>query len=137
MKPLFTKKNGTSQRVAAIEVTMPASYPSANVTYGSGSVKDALDDSIHVALVNGSITATFADPAAIGGYRSTQAQRVPMASLTGFPTGKTVVGYSLYCKNSYAEYYAGVLINHNAALILNCSDPEHSYDIYGTIYYKD
>lgn len=43
MKPLFTKKNGTSQRVAAIEVKMPASYPSANVTYGSGSVEDALD----------------------------------------------------------------------------------------------
>ena len=44
MKPLYTKKNGTSQRVAAIEVKMPASYPSANVTYGSGSVEDALDD---------------------------------------------------------------------------------------------
>lgn len=44
MKPLFTKKNGTSQRVAAIEVKMPASYPSSNVTYGSGSVEDALDD---------------------------------------------------------------------------------------------
>jgi len=43
MKPLFTKKNGTSQRVAAIEVKMPASYPSSNVTYGSGSVEDALD----------------------------------------------------------------------------------------------
>lgn len=43
MKPLYTKKNGTSQRVAAIEVKMPASYPSANVTYGSGSVEDALD----------------------------------------------------------------------------------------------
>lgn len=43
MKPIFTKKNGTSQRVAAIEVKMPASYPSANVTYGSGSVEDALD----------------------------------------------------------------------------------------------
>lgn len=44
MKPLYTKKNGTSQRVAAIEVKMPASYPSANVTYGSGSVEDALND---------------------------------------------------------------------------------------------
>lgn len=44
MKPLFTKKNGTSQRVAAIEVKMPASYPSSNVTYGSGSVEDALND---------------------------------------------------------------------------------------------
>ena len=43
MKPLYTKKNGTSQRVAAIEVKMPASYPSANVSYGSGSVEDALD----------------------------------------------------------------------------------------------
>lgn len=44
MKPLYTKKNGTSQRVAAIEVKMPASYPSANVSYGNGSVEDALDD---------------------------------------------------------------------------------------------
>lgn len=44
MKPLYTKKNGTSQRGAAIEVKMPASYPSSNVTYGSGSVEDALDN---------------------------------------------------------------------------------------------
>ena len=48
MKPLYTKKNGTSQRVAAIEVTMPASYPSANVSYGNGSVEDALDSLIPI-----------------------------------------------------------------------------------------
>lgn len=41
MKPLFIKKNGTVSKVSGI--IMPASYPSANVTYGSGSVEDALD----------------------------------------------------------------------------------------------
>lgn len=42
MKPLFIKKNGTVSKVSGI--VMPASYPSSNVTYGSGSVEDALDD---------------------------------------------------------------------------------------------
>lgn len=35
MKPLFTKKNGTSQRVAAVEVKMPATYPASRVTHES------------------------------------------------------------------------------------------------------
>lgn len=38
MKPLFTKKNGTSQRVAPIEVKMPASYPASRITRESVSV---------------------------------------------------------------------------------------------------
>lgn len=38
MKPLYTKKNGTSQRVAAIEVKMPASYPASRITRESVSV---------------------------------------------------------------------------------------------------
>lgn len=43
MKPLYIKKNGTSQRVAAVEVKMPATYPASRVTYGGGTVEDALD----------------------------------------------------------------------------------------------
>lgn len=101
----------------------------------TGAVSTINGAQIKTAQVSGSISATFADSGAIGGYRSTQGERVPISSLTGFPTGRTIVGYSLYCKNSSAEYYAGVLINHNAALILNCSDPTHTYDIYGTVYY--
>lgn len=38
MKPLFTKKNGISQRVAAVEVKMPASYPASRITHESVSV---------------------------------------------------------------------------------------------------
>lgn len=110
--------------------------PASDVTYGSGTVEDALDDSIKVAQVSGSISATFADSVSIGGYRSRVSERVSISSLTGYPTGKTIVGHSLYCRNSYAEYYAGVLIIYGSSLILNCADPNHPYDIYGTIYYK-
>lgn len=46
MKPLFIKKNGTVSKVSGI--VMPASYPSSNVTYGSGSVKTALDGLIPI-----------------------------------------------------------------------------------------
>jgi len=33
MKPLYTKKNGTINKMAAVEVRMSASYPASNVTY--------------------------------------------------------------------------------------------------------
>lgn len=55
MKPLYTKKNGTVNKMAAVEVTMPASYPASNVTY------DPTTSGLSATRVQGAIDEVKAD----------------------------------------------------------------------------
>lgn len=125
-----TPSGGSAQTVTVT----PTIESSKNVPYTAGSsdsVYDAINEtqlvldevassipSIKSVLLTSSMSCTYTDSSTIG-YRTTNNDRVQVSSMTGYPTGKTILGYIFeyaYVGN-VGEYYKIALVNLNEGYV--------------------
>lgn len=69
-------------------------------------------------LLTSSMSCTYTDSSTIG-YRTTNNDRVQVSTMTGYPTGKTILGYIFeyaYVGN-VGEYYKIALVNLNGGYV--------------------
>ena len=90
---------------------------------------------IKVAAVSGKVDSTTADNTAIGGYRTVGQTTKSLSSFTGYPIGKTVVGWSLTAYGSNAAIQA--VVNVGAGNVYLNSATSGTFTVEGFVFYID
>ena len=88
-----------------------------------------------IAAVSGTVNCTTADNTAIGGYKTGGSEAKALSSFTGYPTGKTVVGWSLYACGTIANVLAVVKVTAGYAYVNAAYSGTFNVD--GFVFYKD
>ena len=114
--------------------TTPTENSDAPIT--SGGVFAALGEgSLKVAEVSGGVGCTTSDAKAIGGYKTGGTEAVSLSSFTGYPTGKTVVGWSLAAFGTGGTVLAVVRVA-NGYVFLNAAY-SGSFTVNGFVFYTE
>ena len=102
----------------------------------SGGVFAALEGSVlKVAAVSATMSCVTPDADAIGGYRSVSSTSKVLSTFDGYPTGKTVVGESLYAFGANAATAAVVNVA-DGVVYLNAAKAA-DYTVKGVVFYHD
>lgn len=108
------KGNATAQDIKYTSGVTTTIYDVVNETQQS--VDDIAGEIEHIksVLLTSSMNCTYADSSTIG-YRTTNTDRVQVSTMTGYPTGKTILGYIFEYAyvGSVGEYYKIALVNLN------------------------
>lgn len=100
-----------------------------------GAISTAIGERVKIADVTGSVGSTTADSKAIGGYRTGGSDAIALSSFTGYPTGKTVVGWSLSAFGT-GGVVLGVVRVAGGYVYLNTAY-SGSFTVTGFVFYKD
>lgn len=89
-----------------------------------GAVNEVNGGIVKTVLLTGSINSSYQDNNTIG-YRNLQADRVNITSLTGYPTGKTILGYSVeYCHAQSNTSLIGIIQIYSDVININSKTNE-------------
>ena len=88
-----------------------------------------------IAAVNSGVSSTTADSNAIGGYKTSGSEAKALSSFTGYPTGKTVVGWSLTAFGTGGTALAIARVA-GGYVYLNTAY-SGSFTVEGFVFYKD
>ena len=95
----------------------------------------AIGERVKIAAVSGTVNADISDLNTVGGYRTGGSSAKALSSFTGYPTGKTVVGWSL---SAYGVNGAtGALVNIGGGYVYVNSAYIGSFTVSGFVFYKD
>ena len=83
---------------------------------GATTVKEKIDDNkIKSVLLTGSLNCSFADGSTIG-YRTTNSDVIDITTMTGYPTGKNILGFSIEYSNMGAIGYLAIVNVYNGQI---------------------
>ena len=103
--PLTTAASDLSGAVNELDAelgneTLPDS--SKTVKGNINSLKQSLSQKVNMVRLSANLTINYADAASIG-YRTTEATKIDVTGLTGYPTGKTVLGCLAWGNDIYGS----------------------------------
>jgi hypothetical protein len=105
------------------------------VDNADAALNTAIGERVKIAAVVGSVNSTTADSKAIGGYKTGGSDATALSSFTGYPTGKTVVGWSLTAFGTGGTVLAVVRVA-GGYVYLNTAY-SGGFTVEGFVFYKD